>query len=200
MNAPNPSEERGTLICTLIDRRSSVPLSDARVTCVVGGGIVQVNVDQRGEFRADFPQGVYELVISARGELSLTLRGIGILGGHTQRMTRAFIPGDDVGNDGQPASAIGGYLIDRLGAPVIDAAITATLVPERGQRDFALGTPSTQTYTARSDRVGAFLVHGIKPGTYDVVVRTPARVLSNERIVVPSQRVFHRHDLRLVTL
>jgi hypothetical protein len=27
----------GTLFCTLVDRRSSVPLSDARVTCVIGG-------------------------------------------------------------------------------------------------------------------------------------------------------------------
>src|SRR5665213_4160227 len=69
-------EPPGTLFCTLVDRRSSVPLSDARVTCVIGGGIVQVDVDTRGEFRADFPQGVFDLVISARGELSLTLRGV----------------------------------------------------------------------------------------------------------------------------
>src|ERR1700684_2859316 len=111
MSTPAPAPELpGTLFCTLVDWRSSVPLANARVTCVIGGGIVQVDVDNRGEFRADFPQGVFDLVISARGELSLTLRGVGILAGHTQRMTRAFIPGEDDGNDGVPASAIGGYL------------------------------------------------------------------------------------------
>src|ERR1700678_4789386 len=105
-----PAEPLGTLFCMLVDRRSSVALADARVTCVIGGGIVQVDVDSRGEFRADFPQGVFDLVISARGELSLTLRGIGILAGHTQRILRAFIPGEDDGADGAPASAIGGQL------------------------------------------------------------------------------------------
>jgi hypothetical protein len=193
----NPAEP-GTLLCTLVDRRSSVPFSDARVTAVVGAGIVQVDVDSRGEFRADFPQGVYELIISARGELSLTLRGVGILAGHTQHITRAFVPGEDDGNDGQPASAIGGYLTDRLGHPVVDAAITATLLPQRA--NVALGAPSGHTYTARSDKFGAFLIHALKPGSYDVVVRSGSRTLSNERVTVPSERVFHRHDLRLIAL
>jgi len=196
MEAAVAHEGPGTLICTLIDRRSSVPLSDARVTCVIGAGIVQVDVDNRGEFRAEFPQGVFDLVISARGELSLTLRGIGVLAGHTQHMTRAFIPGDDKGLGGS-ASAIGGYLTDRLGHPVVDAAVTAALVPEHPGE---LGAPSTQTYTARSDRVGAFIIHAVKPGTYDVVVRTTSRTLSNERITVAQQRIFHRHDLKLVAV
>jgi hypothetical protein len=195
----NPADdEPGTLLCTLVDRRSSVPFSDARVTAVVGGGIVQVDVDSRGEFRANFPQGVYELIISARGELSLTLRGVGILAGHTQYMTRAFVPGEDDGYDGVPSSAIGGYLTDRLGHPVVDAAITATLVTERAS--FALGAPSAHTYTARSDKFGAYLIHAVKPGTYDVVVRSTSRTLSNERVAVASERTFHRHDLRLVVL
>jgi hypothetical protein len=194
----NPDDEPGTLFCTLVDRRSSVPFSDARVTAVVGGGIVQVDVDSRGEFRANFPQGVYELIISARGELSLTLRGVGILAGHTQHLMRAFVPGEDDGYDGVPASAIGGYLTDRLGHPVVDAAITATLLAER--TSFALGAPSAHTYTARSDKFGAFLIHSVKPGTYDVVVRSTSRTLSNERITVKGERTFHRHDLRLVVL
>jgi hypothetical protein len=184
----------GTLFCTLVDRRSSVPLSDARVTCVVGGGIVQVDVDTRGEFRADFPQGVFDLVISARGELSLTLRGIGILAGHTQRIMRAFIPGEDEGADGVPASAIGGYLTDRLGHPVVDAAVTAMLVPPPGT---PLYGNTHQTYAAQSDKFGAFVLHAIKPGTYDVVVRTRQLTLSNERVTVPDRRAFQRHDLRL---
>jgi hypothetical protein len=180
----------------LVDRRSSVPLSDARVTCVIGGGIVQVDVDSRGEFRADFPEGVFDLVISARGELSLTLRGIGVLAGHTQRIMRAFIPGEDDGGDGVPASALGGYITDRLGHPLVDAAVTATLVPPPGTPLY--GGPGVQTYAAQTDKVGAFVIHAIKPGAYDVVVRTKQNTLSNERVTVPNHRVFQRHDLKLM--
>jgi hypothetical protein len=196
MASADPHGSHGTIFCTLVDRRSSVPLSDARVTCVIGGGIVQVDVDSRGEFRADFPQGVFDLVISARGELSLTLRGIGVLAGHTQHILRAFIPGEDEATDGSPASAIGGYLTDRLGQPVVDAAVTATFVPPPGTPLY--GGPGVQTYASQTDRVGAFIIHAIKPGTYDVIVRTKQNTLSNERVVVPDQRKFHRHDLRLM--
>jgi hypothetical protein len=195
MESPGPTY--GTLHCTLVDRRSSVPLSDARVTCVVGGGIIQVDVDQRGEFTANFPQGVFELVISARGELSLTLRGVGILGGHVQHMMRAFVPGEDDGYDGVPASAIGGYLTDRLGHPVVDAAVTAALVAPAGQPVY--GVPhASQTYTAKSDKFGAFIIHAMKPGSYDVVVRTAQRTLSVERVLIPDHRTFVRHDLKLM--
>ena len=142
----------GTLICTLVDRRSSIPLSDARITCVTGEGVLQVDADSRGEFKASFPEGVYELVISSRGELSLTLRGVGVLAGHTQRITRAFVPGGD-GEEGRPLSAMGGYLVDRLGKPLPEAAITAT------------ATGGKRTYTAQSDRVGAYVIHGMRAGT-----------------------------------
>jgi hypothetical protein len=195
MQQPGPTH--GTLICNLVDRRSSVPFNDARVTCVFSGGIIQVDVDQRGEFRADFPQGVFELVISARGEIGLTMRGVGILAGHTQQITRAFIPGDDDGFDGVPASAIGGYLTDRLGQPVVDAAVTAVLVPPKG-------TPlhdipgMARTYATQSDSFGAYIFHAMKPGAYDVIVRTAQRTLSNDRVIIPDHREFIRHDLRLM--
>jgi hypothetical protein len=194
----NPEESIGTLICTLVDRRSSVPLSDARVTCISSSGIIQVDVDSRGEFQATFPQGVYELIISARGELSLTLRGIGILAGHTQHLMRAFVPGEDDGYDGVPSSALGGYLTDRLGQPVVGAAITAALVTERPS--YAIGAASSQTYTAQSDKFGAYVIHAIKPGTYDVTIRTTNRLLSNERITISAERHFERHDQRFIAL
>lgn len=190
------AEVPGTIFCTLVDRRSSVPLSDARVTCVIGGGIVQVDVDSKGEFRADFPQGVFDLIVSARGELSLTLRGIGILAGHTQRILRAFTPGVDEVKDGVPASAIGGYLTDRLGHAVVDAAVTATVVAPPGTPLY--GNPGAQTYATQSDKFGAFVFHAIQPGTYDIVVRTKQLTLSNERVTVTDHRKFHRHDLRLM--
>lgn len=163
---------------------------------MIASGVVQVDADARGEFRGNFPEGVYDLVISARGELSLTLRGIGILAAHTQRITRAFIPGEDDGSDGVPASAIGGYLTDRLGHPVIDAAVTATAVPESGK----LMTGPSRTYTAQSDKVGAYIIHAIKPGDYDVVVRSTTRIVSHERMTIPAERLFKRYDLRLTIL
>jgi hypothetical protein len=186
--AVRPSDQpNGTLICTLIDRRSSLPMSDARITCVVGfGKIVQVDADQRGEFRADMPEGVYELIISARGELALILRGIGILAGHTQYITRAFAPGDEEPNDGEPSSAIGGYLTDRLGQPFPRAAVTAT------------AGKGAHRYATQSDQFGAYIFHNVKPDEYDVVVRSATGTLSNERIMISGQREFYRHDLRLM--
>jgi hypothetical protein len=176
----------GTLFCTLVDRRSSVPLSDARITFVVGGGIVQVDTDSRGEFKAIFPEGVYELIVSSRGELSLTLRGVGVLAGHTQHITRALIPGEETG-EGQPSSAMGGYLIDRLGKPLPDAAITA--MSAEGAK---------QTYTAQSDKFGAFVIHGMQPGSYDVSIRNTQRTLVSERITIAAERQFYRYDQRLI--
>ncbi len=175
----------GTLFCTLVDRRSSVPLSDARITCVISGGIVQVDADARGEFKAIFPEGVYELIISSRGELSLTLRGVGILAGHTQRITRAFIPGEEIA-EGQPSSAMGGYLIDRLGKPVVDAAITA------------MSKGGKKTYTARSDKFGAYIIHGMDPGTYDIAIRNSQRTLVSGQITIATERQFFRYDQRLL--
>ncbi len=187
MEAPQAGPNEGTLTCTLLDRRSGAALADAHVTCVVRGGIVQVTADQRGEFTAIFPEGVYEFIISTRGELSLMLRGIGVLAGHTQRIMRALIPGDGTRGEGEPSSAIGGYLIDRLAHPVVDAAITLVSLADR------------QTYTAKSDRFGAFIIHAIQPGAYDVAVRNTQRTLASERITIAAERQFYRFDQRLLS-
>jgi hypothetical protein len=120
---------------------------------VLGSGIVQVDTDARGEFRATFPEGVYELIISSRGELSLMLRGVGILAGHTQHLTRALTPGEEA-EEGLPSAAIGGYLVDRLNHPLVDAAITA------------IAHDGKQTYTAKSDTFGAFLIHAVQPARW----------------------------------
>jgi len=178
-------DSTGILFCTLVDRRSSVPLSDARITFVVGGGIVQVDTDSRGEFKAIFPEGVYELIISSRGELSLTLRGVGVLAGYTQHIMRALTPGEET-SEGQPSSAMGGYLVDRLGKPLPEAAITAVAADRR------------TTYTGRTDKFGAYVIHAMQPGEYDVSIRNTQRTLSNERIVIAGERQFYRYDQRLL--
>jgi len=179
------AESTGILYCTLVDRRSSIPLSDARITFVIGGGIVQVDTDSRGEFKATFPEGVYELIVSAGGELSLTLRGIGVLAGYTQHIMRALTPGEE-SEEGQPSSAMGGYLVDRLGKPLPDAAITAVAADRQ------------QTYTGLSDKFGAFVIHGMQPGTYDVSIRNTQRTLSAEKITIAGERQFYRYDQRLL--
>jgi hypothetical protein len=179
------ADTTGILYCTLVDRRSSVPLSDARVTFVIGGGIVQVDTDTRGEFKAIFPEGVYELIISARGELSLTLRGIGVLAGYTQHILRALTPGEETA-EGAPSSAMGGYLVDRLGKPLPEAAITAVAADRK------------QTYTGRSDKFGAYVIHGMQPGTYEVSIRNTQRTLSSEKITIAGERQFFRYDQRLL--
>jgi hypothetical protein len=173
------ADSTGILFCTLVDRRSSVPLSDARITFVVGGGIVQVDTDSRGEFKAIFPEGVYELIISSRGELSLTLRGVGVLAGYTQHIMRALTPGEET-SEGQPSSAMGGYLVDRLGKPLPEAAITAVAADRR------------TTYTGRTDKFAML------PGEYDVSIRNTQRTLSSERITIAGERQFYRYDQRLL--
>jgi hypothetical protein len=58
----------GTLCCTLLDRRSSVPLRGARITCVGRDSrVARFDADGSGRFTTPLPQGVYDLVISARG-------------------------------------------------------------------------------------------------------------------------------------
>ena len=179
------ADSTGTLFCTLVDRRSSIPLADARITFVVSGGIVQVDTDSRGEFKAIFPEGVYELIISSRGELSLTLRGVGVLAGNTQHIMRSLIPGEETA-EGQPSSAMGGYLVDRLGKPLPEAAITAVAADRK------------QTYTGRSDKFGAYVIHGMQPGSYEVSIRNTQRTLSSEKITIAGERQFFRYDQRLL--
>jgi hypothetical protein len=187
VEAIQPAATDGTLTCALVDRRSSAPLVDAHVTCVVRGGIVQVLTDTKGEFTAIFPEGTYEFIISHGGELSLMLRGIGVLAGYTQRIQRGIVRGDTSTHEAEPSSAMGGYLVDRLNKPVVDAAVTAVSIADR------------QTYTVKTDRFGAFVIHGIAPGSYDVAVRNTQRTLASERITIAGERQFYRFDQRLLS-
>ena len=109
-------EQTGSLVMTLLDRRSSVPLAGARINCVWRGGRVsRLDADARGNFQTTLPQGVYDLVISAQGYLSLLVRGIGVLGGYNQHLTRGLIPGEGQTAEGEPATAIGGFVTDPAG-------------------------------------------------------------------------------------
>lgn len=177
----------GTLRCTLLDRRSSVPVGSARVTCVWRDERVSAHrTDDRGLFVAQLPQGVYDLVISARGYLSLLVRGVGVLGGYQQSLVRGLVPGEGRAPDGEPSTAIAGYVCDRIGRTVPDVAIHVN------------GERSATSYTTSTDRHGAYVLHGVVPGTYDLVVRNGDRTLSREYVAIAHVKTLVRRDLRLV--
>ena len=179
----------GTLRCTLLDRRSSVPLVEARVMCAGRDGRVsRFDTDQRGGFEGQFPQGVYDLVISARGYLSLTVRGIGILAGHEQHVIRGLIPGEGKTLEGEPATAIAGYVVDRVGLAVENVAIHAN--EENG----------SYAYTTRTDRSGAYILHGVVPGMYDLSVRAGDRTVERRPVPIAHVKELVRLDLRLLQL
>ena len=179
----------GSLLMTLLDRRSSVPLAGARITCVWRDNrISRMDADDRGHFRATLPQGVYDLVISARGYLSLLVRGIGVLGGYHQQLTRALVPGEGQTAEGDPATAMGGYVTDRLGRPVGNVTIHAN--SENG----------TSAYTTRTDKTGAYVLHGVVPDMYDLTVRSMERSLLREHAPISHVKNFVRMDLRLIQM
>jgi hypothetical protein len=176
----------GTLTCTLLDRRSSAPLHGARITCVGRDNrIARYDADRLGRFCTTFPQGVYDLVISARGYLSLLVRGVGVLGGHHQTITRALVPGQGDDPESEPATAMGGYVTDRVGRPVPN--VTVTINADSG----------TVAYTTRTDRDGAYLLNGIVPNMYDLTVSAMERRIIRELVPIANARDFVRLDLRL---
>jgi hypothetical protein len=94
-------------MCTLLDRRSSVPLSGARITCVWRDNRISLlDSDPGGNFSAALPPGVYDLMISARGYLSLIVRGVGILPGHALHVVRALVPGEGTDLEAVPATGV----------------------------------------------------------------------------------------------
>ena len=178
----------GTLECTLLDQRSSAPLAGARITCVWRDQRVStIKADADGRFVAQLPQGVYDLAISARGYLSLFVRGVGVLGGYHQRLVRALVPGDGQAQDfaGEPSTAIAGYVRDRVGGAVTGAAIHVN-----GDRSDA--------YTTRTDHQGAFVLHGVRPGMYDLVVRDGNRTLAREHVPIAHVKALVRRDVRVL--
>jgi hypothetical protein len=179
-------DHMGELICTLVDRRSSVPLAAARIMCVGRDRrVARLDTDERGNFRTHLPQGVYDLVISAKGYLSLLVRGVGVLANYQQVVTRGLVPGEGEFAESEPATAIGGYVTDRNGRPVANVMLHANA--ENGS--FA--------YTTRTDRTGAYILHGIVPELYDLTVRSMERTLAREHVPIAHVNDFIRLDIRL---
>jgi Carboxypeptidase regulatory-like domain len=177
----------GTLRCTLLDRRSSAPVAGARVTCVWRDERVSVlKADARGAFAAEVPEGVYDLVVSARGYLSLFVRGVGVLGGYEQELVRGLVPGEGQAPEGEPCTALAGYVRDRVGR--VASGVAIHLNADR----------HAATYTTRTDRHGAYVLHGVLPGMYDLVVRSGDRALVHEYVAIAHVKELVRRDVRLV--
>lgn len=179
----------GSLCCTLLDRRSSVPLVGARITCVGRDNrIIRFDADRFGRFTGTLPQGTYDLVISARGYLSLLVRGVGVLAGHHQTVTRALVPGEGSDAEGAAATALGGYIRDRFGRPVSN--VTIHLAAADGDT----------AHTTRTERDGAYLLHGIVPDVYDLTICAMERRLVREYVPIANPKEFIRIDLRLMQI
>ena len=179
----------GTLHCTLLDRRSSVPLGGARITCVWRNERVSSHTtDEDGSFVTELPEGVYDLVISARGYLSLSVRGVGVLAGYRQDLLRGLIPGAGQRLEGEPSTAIAGYVRDRVGQTVGNVAIHVN------------ANDGSTAYTTRTDKIGAFVLNGVRPGMYDLVARTGERTLALAHVPIAHVKELVRVDLTLLQL
>jgi hypothetical protein len=179
----------GSLRCTLLDRRSSVPLQGARITCIGRDNrITRFDADRFGRFDTTLPQGTYDLVVSAGGYLSLLVRGVGVLAGHHHSITRALVPGEGSGADVAAATALGGYICDRFGRPV--GNVTIHLAAGGGDK----------THTTRTERDGAYLLHGIVPDVYDLTICALERRLVREYVPIANPKEFIRIDLRLMQM
>jgi protocatechuate 3,4-dioxygenase beta subunit len=161
--------------------------------CIGRGGRISVfDADARGTFQATLPEGVYDIVVSARGYLSLTVRGVGVLARYTQALTHGLVPGTGVPLDGEPATAVAGYVVDRVGLPVPGAAIH--LNPTQAREG------AGSAYTTRTDRQGVYVVNGVVPAMYDLAVRAAERTVAFAHVPIAHVKELLRVDLRVVQL
>jgi len=177
----------GTLAGKLIDKRSSLPLVGARLS-IVGhdGRATFAATNGAGEFKIALPEGTYDLAISARGYLSMLVRGIGVLGEHRSEMVRGLVPGEGADAHSEPTTSIGGYARDRLGDPI------ANLIVELRS--------GAHKQTTRTERNGAYIFHGVPLGEFDMYFRSGEQALAKTPVAIPSARAFVRIDQRIEML
>lgn len=144
-----------------------------------------------GSATLELAEGAYDVIVSAKGYLSMLIRGVGVLGGHKTDMMRGLVPGEGHGEEEHPSTAVGGYVRDRLGHPLSNLLVqlvtqTRSLV-ETGK-----------TYAGSTDNRGAFVVHGVSAGEYEIVLRTTNRLLAREPVRISDVKRFVRHDVTLL--
>ena len=178
-------QQSGTLAGKFLDRRSSHPLAEARLSVVGHDGRATFGkTNAAGEFSLKLPEGVYDLAISARGYLSMLIRGLGVLSGHRVEIVRALVPGE-AGSE-PPAdvtTAIAGYVTDRLGSALQHVAVELR--------------SDAHKQHARTERNGAYVFHSVPLGDYDIFFRAGDRALEKVPVAIPSTKTLTRIDKRL---
>jgi len=182
----------GQLSCLFIDRRSSFPLAGAQLMCVYPDQrMSSIIAKDDGRATLDLPEGAYDLVVSAKGYLSMLIRGVGVLAGAKTELMRGLVPGEGHGQDEPRSTAVGGYVRDTRGHPLPNLLVQAVFQTKSV-------TDSGKTYAAHTDNHGAFLIHGIGNGQYEIVLRAAERLLARERLTVADVKHFVRHDITLI--
>jgi hypothetical protein len=182
----------GQLSCLFIDRRSSFPLAAAQLMCVwANQRMSSISTSDKGRATLELPEGAYDVVISAKGYLSMLIRGVGVLAGHKTEIMRGLVPGAGRGEDESPSTAVGGYVRDRLGHPLPNVLVQA-IFQTRSSID------STKTYAAPTEKDGAYVLHGVGNGSYELVLRSAERTMTKEQISVPDVKHFVRKDIVLL--
>lgn len=152
-----------------------------------------ISTNAQGRAALEVPEGSYDLVVSAKGYLSMLIRGVGVLGGHKTEIMRGLIPGQGHGEDEIPSTAVGGYVRDRLGHPLPNVMVQAIF-----QTRSILDQDQAKTYAARTDAHGAYVIHGVADGDYELVLRAAERTMAKERLSVPDVKHFVRRDITLI--
>jgi hypothetical protein len=182
----------GHLSCLFIDRRSSFPLGGAQLMCVwPDKRMSSISASDKGRATLELPEGAYDVVVSAKGYLAILIRGVGVLAGHKTEVMRGLTPGEGHGENEVPSTAVGGYVRDRLGHPLPNVLVQAVL-QTRSPID------STKTYAAPTEKDGAFVLHGVGNGTYELVIRAAERTMAREPLSVPDVKHFVRKDITLL--
>ncbi len=151
MHAPGPAFERAA-------RRRARDLHLAR-----RARLARSRPTRSGAFAAPLPQGVYDLAIIRRAAISSALRAraSASLGGYAcNAIVRAATPRPKASSsDGEPSTA------DRRRTSTI---ASAGALAGSSRSSHVNGENDGTAYTTRTDRRGAFVVHGVRPGMYDL--------------------------------
>ena len=61
-----------------------------------------------------------------------------------------------------------------------------------------LDQDQAKTYAARTDNHGAYVIHGVGNGRYELVLRAAERTMAKEPLSVPDVKHFVRKDITLL--
>ena len=143
-----------------------------------------VNTDESGEIWLSLPEGIYDVVLHARGYLTVALRGIAILAGGTSLMIRALVAGDGMPSVAPAAGAIAGRVLDENGEGEPNAMLQATS---------AVSTHITQT-----DPLGNYFFHALPPQEYTLTLRTHKGLTAKQRTVESRYFTLVRADFSIL--